>query len=162
VAHPDLVPVAREIFDQHLGDRRHQKHLLREEVAVVEDQLLDFRIEGGRVTEEGVRSNIAIALLYLDSWLQGNGAAALFNLMEDTATAEISRAQLWQWVHNEVPLPDGRKVTAELYRELRDRELDALGASQGRLRQAAGILDSLVLSREFVPFLTVAAYRYLD
>jgi malate synthase len=162
VAHPDLVPVAREIFDRYLGDRRHQKHLLREEVAVLEDQLLDFRVEGGRVTEEGVRSNIAIALLYLDSWLQGNGAAALFNLMEDTATAEISRAQLWQWVHNRVKLPDGREVTPELYRELRDRELDALGAGNGRLRQAAEILDSLVLSRDFTPFLTVAAYRYLD
>ncbi len=162
VAHPDLVPVAREIFDRHLGDRPHQKHLLREDFKVQEDDLLDFRVEGGRVTEEGVRSNIAIALLYLDSWLQGNGAAALFNLMEDTATAEISRAQLWQWVHYEVPLPDRRKVTAELYRELRDRELDALGASNGRLRQAAEILDSLVLSREFIPFLTVAAYRHLD
>jgi malate synthase len=163
VAHPDLVPVAREVFDQHLGERPHQKHVLREELAVTAADLLDFRIEDGRITEEGVRGNISIALQYLDSWLQGYGAAGIQNLMEDTATAEISRAQLWQWVHNEAPLADGRRVTPDLYRGLRDQELAALGGGeQGRLREAAEILDRLVLGDDFVPFLTVEAYRYLE
>jgi malate synthase len=163
VAHPDLVPVAREIFDRVLGDRPNQKNVMRDDVAVTADDLLDFRIEGGRITEEGLRSNISIALQYLDSWLQGQGAVAIRNLMEDAATAEISRAQLWQWIHHDATLEDGRKVTPELYRDLRDQELQALGgAEQGRLRQAAEILDSLVLSRDFMPFLTSEAYGYLE
>jgi malate synthase len=163
VAHPDLVPVAREVFDRALGGRPHQLEVRREEVAVTAAELLDFRIEGGRVTEDGVRSNIAIALQYLDSWLQGQGAVAIRNLMEDAATAEISRAQLWQWIHHDAALEDGRNVTPELYRDLRDQELQGLGGpGHGRLRQAVEILDSLVLSRDFVPFLTVEAYRQLD
>jgi len=163
VAHPDLVPVAKEIFDQHLGDRPHQKHVLREDVAVTEDQLLDFRVEGGKITETGVRANIGIALQYLDSWLQGQGAAGIQNLMEDTATAEISRTQLWQWIWNDAHLDDGRQVTSDLYREIRDQELAALGGpNQGRLREAVAILDELILSEELEPFLTIPAYRYLD
>jgi malate synthase len=163
VAHPDLVPVAREVFDRALGGRPNQKHVLRDDVSVTADDLLDFRIEGGRITEEGLRSNISIALQYLDSWLQGQGAAAIRNLMEDAATAEISRAQLWQWIHHDATLEDGRKVTPDLYRDLRGQELQALGgAERGRLRQAAEILDSLVLSRDFVPFLTSEAYGYLE
>ncbi|HSN89335.1 MAG TPA: malate synthase A [Thermoanaerobaculia bacterium] len=163
VAHPDLVPVAKEIFDRALGTRPHQKHRLRDEVAVTPEDLLDFRIEGGKITEQGVRTNIEIALLYLDSWLQGQGAVAIHNLMEDTATAEISRAQLWQWVHNETHLDDGRPVTAELYREYREQEIRRLGGEgQGRLGDAARILDHLVLSPHFVPFLTAEAYGSLD
>ncbi|HYG64008.1 MAG TPA: malate synthase A [Thermoanaerobaculia bacterium] len=161
VAHPDLLPVAREIFDRHLGDRPHQKHVLRDDVKVKAEQLLDFNIEGGRVSEEGIRTNIAVTLLYLDSWLQGSGAVGINNLMEDTATAEISRAQLWQWLRHQVELPDGRTFTPELYRQIREEESAKLG-EQGRLREAAGILDSLVLSRDFIPFLTVAAYERLD
>src|SRR4029077_19263025 len=136
VAHPDLVPVAREVFDRVLGDRPNQKSVLRDDVSVTADDLLDFRIEGGRLTEEGLHSNLSIALQYLDSWLQGQGAAAIRNLMEDAATAEISRAQLWQWIHHDATLEDGRKVTPDLYHDLRDQELQALGgAEQGRLRQ---------------------------
>jgi malate synthase len=164
VAHPDLVPVAKVIFDRHLGDRPHQKERLRSEVDVSADELLDFRIEGGQVTENGVRQNVEIALRYLDAWLQGTGAAAIDNLMEDTATAEISRAQLWQWVWNEVPLADGaggHRVTQDLYRQIRDEELSKLG-SGGRLKDAAAILDELVLSRDFLPFLTLIAYPQLD
>ncbi|HEX4498859.1 MAG TPA: malate synthase A, partial [Thermoanaerobaculia bacterium] len=101
VAHPDLVPVAREVFDRVLAGRPNQKSVLRDDVAVTSEDLLDFRIEDGRITEEGLRSNISIALQYLDSWLQGQGAAAIRNLMEDAATAEISRAQLWQWIHHD-------------------------------------------------------------
>ena len=163
VAHPDLLPVAKEIFDRHLSDRPHQKHVLREDVAVSEDQLLDFRVEGGKITETGVRANIGIALQYLDSWLQGQGAAGIHNLMEDTATAEISRTQLWQWIWNDAHLDDGRQVTPDLYRGIRDQELAALGGpSQGRLREAVEILDGLILSDVLEPFLTIPAYRYLD
>ena len=163
VAHPDLVPVAKEIFDRALGPRPHQKHRLRDEVAVTPEDLLDFRIEGGKITEQGVRTNIEIALVYLDFWLQGQGAVAIHNLMEDTATAEISRAQLWQWVHNETHLDDNRPVTAELYREYREQEIARLGGEgQGRLGDAARILDHLVLSPHFVPFLTAEAYGSLD
>ncbi|HEY0553820.1 MAG TPA: malate synthase A, partial [Thermoanaerobaculia bacterium] len=96
-------------------------------------------------------------------WLQGQGAVAIRNLMEDAATAEISRAQLWQWLHHDAALEDGRKVTPDLYRDLRSQELEALGgADKGRLGQAAEILDGLVLNRDFVPFLTSEAYGYLE
>ena len=163
VAHPDLVPVAGEVFDRHLGNRPNQKDRLREEVSATAADLLDFRVEGGQVTEDGVRANINIALRYLDAWLQGVGAAAIDNLMEDTATAEISRTQLWQWVWNEAPLADGRRVSADLYRQIRDEELERLGgAEQGKLREAVTVLDELVLSRELHPFLTLRAYQYLD
>jgi malate synthase len=163
VAHPDLVPVAKEIFDKRLGERPHQKDFLREDVEVTEDQLLDFRVDGGRITENGVRMNVGIALQYLDSWLQGQGAAGIHNLMEDAATAEISRSQLWQWIWNGVHLDDGRQVTQDLYSEIRDQELAALGGpGQGRLRDAVEILDGTVLNEELVPFLTLPAYQYLD
>jgi malate synthase len=163
VAHPDLVPVAKEIFDRVLGDRPNQKDVMRDDVTVAPADLLDFRIPDGRITEEGVRSNISIALQYLDSWLQGQGAAGIRNLMEDAATAEISRSQLWQWIHHGARMDDGRAVTPELYREFRDQELQALGGSgQGRLGDAVRILDDLVLSRDFVPFLTAEAYELLD
>jgi malate synthase len=163
VAHPDLVPVAREIFDRALGDRPHQKNRLRDDVTGTADDLLDFRVEGGKITEQGVRTNIEIALIYLDSWLQGQGAVAIHNLMEDTATAEISRAQLWQWIHHHARLDDGREMTPALYNEYRDQELARLGgAGKGRLSDAARILDHLVLSPDFVSFLTIEAYGDLD
>jgi malate synthase len=136
---------------------------VQSDVDATADELLDFRVEGGRITEDGVRSNISIALQYLDSWLQGQGAAGIRNLMEDAATAEISRSQLWQWVWHGGILEDGRRVTSELYQQLRDEELSALGGpDQGRLGDAARLLDGLVLSRDFVPFLTVEAYELLD
>src|SRR6266545_228594 len=163
VAHPDLVPVAKEIFDRHLGDRPHQKSVLREDVQTTAGDLLDFRVEGGQVTEEGVRSNINIALQYIDAWLQGTGAAAIDNLMEDTATAEISRTQLWQWLHNGTRLADGRTFGPELYQQIRAQEMEKLGGEgKGRLRDAAELLDELVLSRDLMPFLTVLAYPRLD
>jgi malate synthase len=162
VAHPDLVPVAKEIFDKHLGDRPHQKTVLRDDVRVTAADLLDFRVEGGQITEEGVRQNVRVALQYIDAWLQGLGAVAIDNLMEDTATAEISRAQLWQWLHNGVRLADGRAFGTELYEQIRREEIEKLGGEgKGRLRDAAKILDELVLSRSFVPFLTVLAYPRL-
>src|SRR5262249_43050193 len=138
VAHPDLVPVAREPFDRVLGDRPHQKEVLRPEVEADAARLLDFRIEGGRVTAEGVRTNISIARQSLDAWLQGLGAVALYDLMEDTATAEISRVQLWQWLWHGATLADGRRVDSALYRDLREEAVARLGGAQvRRLAQAA-------------------------
>jgi malate synthase len=163
VAHPDLVPVALEVFDRVLGEQPHQKHRLREDVQVTARDLLDVRVPGGRITEGGLRNNVSVALQYLDSWLRGQGAAAIFNLMEDTATAEISRAQLWQWHFHRAELDDGRPVTAELYVQIRDEELTKLGGEgAGRLREAREILDRLVLDDEFTEFLTYLAYEYID
>jgi malate synthase len=162
VAHPDLVPVAREIFDRVLGDRPHQKERQRDDVTTNPDRLLDFRIEGARVTEEGVRNNVSVALQYLDAWLQGSGAVGIYNLMEDTATAEIARAQLWEWLWHGATLPDGRRIDHGLYRELRDQEIARLGGvREGRLADASTILDELVLSEDFVEFLTLPAYDLL-
>ncbi|EJF10089.1 malate synthase [Pontibacter sp. BAB1700] len=108
VAHPDLIPVAREAFDKVIGEKPHQKEVLREEVKVKADDLLNFRIEGSKITEAGLRLNINVGILYLGNWLCGTGAAAIHNLMEDAATAEISRAQVWQWLHHEAPIPPRR------------------------------------------------------
>ncbi|MCW5859286.1 MAG: malate synthase A, partial [Caldilineales bacterium] len=160
VAHPDLTPTAWEIFARTLGERPHQKERLRQDVAVEAGQLLDFRIEGGTITEAGFRTNVSVALQYLDAWLLGNGAAAINNLMEDTATAEISRSQLWQWLHNRAHLNDGRPVSADLYQQVRDEELARLGEG-GRLSEAAVLLDELVLNPSFIEFLTYLAYDHL-
>jgi len=163
VAHPDLVPVAHEVFEKALSGRANQKERLREEVSVTAGQLLDMRVPGGTVTETGIRSNVNVGLQYLNSWLSGNGAAAIFNLMEDVATAEISRSQLWQWTHNGAVLADGRAVTPALYDEIRREELAKLGGpGAGRLRDAVEILDGLIGAEEFVEFLTLPAYRYLE
>jgi len=162
VAHPDLVPLATEIFDAVLGDRPNQKERLRPEVRVTADDLLDFRVAGGQVTEAGVRLNIDVALQYLDAWLNGNGAAAIHNLMEDAATAEISRSQLWQWRTLGTRLDDGRFLTGGLYTAIRDETLAKLGAGAGHLPEAAELLDSLVLDDEFAEFLTLEAYGRLD
>jgi malate synthase len=159
VAHPDLVSTAKEVFDRKLG-KPHQKEKLREEVHVEARELQDTRVPGGTITEGGVRNNISVAIQYLASWLGGNGAAAIYNLMEDAATAEISRAQLWQWVQNGAKLADGRPIDAKLYGKLRDEELGKLeGVPQ--VDQARKILDDLVLG-EFVDFLTLPAYELLE
>jgi malate synthase len=165
VAHPDLVPLATEVFDGVLGAAPHQKGRLRDDVAVFAAQLRDVRVEGGHVTEAGVRLNVSVALQYLDAWLSGNGAAAIINLMEDAATAEISRSQLWQWRVTGAPLDDGRPLTADRYRAIRDQELAALGgrdAGSGHLANATSILDALVLADDFEAFLTPRAYALLD
>lgn len=163
VAHPDLVPVVRKVFDRVLGDLPNQKHRLREDVEVKGAQLLDFHVEGGQVTERGLRMNVEVALVYLDSWLSGTGAVAIHNLMEDAATAEISRTQLWQWIRREAPLAEGGTVTAELYHRVRAEELAKLGGpSRSRLGRAAELLDQVVLARKCPEFLTLAAYPDLD
>jgi malate synthase len=163
VAHPDLVPIATEVFDGVLGAAPNQKHRLREEVSVTAADLLDLSVAGGRVTEVGLRANIRVALAYLDSWLRGVGAAAIDNLMEDAATAEISRSQLWLWITQQPSLEDGRVVDPGLYASIRDEELARLReGGEGRLADAAELLDRLVLADDFAEFLTLRAYALLD
>jgi malate synthase len=159
VAHPDLVPVAREVFARVLLDHAHQKERLRQDVAVNAAELLDVRVDGAQVTEAGVRNNISVGLQYVSAWLRGNGAVAIFNLMEDAATAEIARAQLWQWIHHGARLGDGRPVTPALYHAL---EAEEIGKLSDVLPAAVEILDGLVLDAEFAEFLTPLAYRRLE
>lgn len=161
VAHPDLVPVAKEIFKKYLGDKPNQKDKLRSEVQVAAKDLISFDQTPGGVTEAGVRLNINVALQYLERWLSGVGAAAIHNLMEDAATAEISRAQLWQWIKHKVKLDTGT-MDAGVYERIRDSELSNLGGtSNGKYKDAAQILDALVLGGEFEEFLTIPAYLKL-
>ncbi len=156
VAHPDLVPLATEIFDGVLGTSLHQKHRLREDVAVTAAQLTEFVVSGGAVTEAGIRANVRVALAYLDAWLGGTGAAAIDNLMEDAATAEIARSQLWLWRMRGV-------LTAERYAAIRDEERARLASvAASRLTQAGELLDRLVLDDHFADFLTLRAYALLE
>ncbi len=165
IAHPGLEPVARSAFEEVLGGRPHQKDRLREDVSVGPAELLSLPDTPGSVTEAGVRQNVSVALQYLAAWLGGWGAAAINNLMEDAATAEISRSQLWQWLRHGAALEDGRPVTAELYRRVREEELGELRSGSqdpSRLEDAAELLDRLVLADTFIGFLTVPAYDALD
>ena len=171
VAHPDLVPIATEVFSDVLGSSPNQRDArageapLGAEVPGDPAELLDFAIDGGRVTEAGARMNVAVAIQYLDAWLDGNGAAAINNLMEDAATAEISRSQLWQWRTAGTTLDDGSPLTPERYRSIRDEELAALpgGLMGGSGHRATGatLLDGLVLADDFTEFLTLPAYDQL-
>ena len=169
VAHPDLVPVALEVFDKALADKPHQKHRLRDDVKVTAHQLLDFHIPNGTITEAGLRQNINVALQYLDSWLRGTGAVAIYNLMEDTATAEISRAQLWQWVHHpHAVLDNGQRITLELFQKTLQEEFQKVKAMQSpkspsdKLEEAKALLENLVTAEKFEDFLTLTAYDKLN
>jgi malate synthase len=163
IAHPDLEPTARASFQHVLGENDNQKDRQRDDVLADAAALSGADLTEGDTTETGVRLNISVALQYINQWLSGNGAAAINNLMEDAATAEISRAQLWQWIIHAVPLDDGRTITSDLYLELRGEELAILNTDQDQhFDDAAAILDKLVLSDEFVDFLTIPAYQYLD
>ena len=167
VAHPGLVPVAAEVFDAVMKTP-NQIDRKREDVRVTAADLL--AVPEGQITEEGLRTNIRVGVQYIESWLRGNGAVPLYNLMEDAATAEISRAQVWQWIHHpKGVLADGRKVTEDLYRELARDELGkletALGTEQYAARKfgtASAIFDRLSTDDQFVDFLTLPAYQYLD
>ncbi|MDN4166870.1 malate synthase A [Cytophagales bacterium LB-30] len=168
VAHPKLVPVAIEVFNEKLGDRSHQKHISRSELQVQASDLLNLATTPGQITEEGLRQNVRIALLYLESWLKGTGAAALFNLMEDAATAEISRAQIWQWIRHKALLADGRQVSVDLYHHIKQEEMQTLlinrkskMESSKHIKLAEAVLDELVLDTEFAEFLTLNAYLLL-
>jgi malate synthase len=168
VAHPDLVPVCQEIFDRVLGDRPNQLDRQRPDVSVEAAQLLDVGADP-KVTEAGLRSNVSVALQYLEAWLRGNGAVGINNLMEDAATAEISRSQVWQWIHNGVRLPDGTPITAELVGRIEDEELAAIRESLGdeawtasRFDDARKLFERVALADDFADFLTTAAYDSID
>jgi malate synthase len=148
VAHPDLVAVAREEMDRVIGDRPNQVDRQRDDVQVEAGDLLDVRVPDGQVTPAGLETNVSVGLRYLDSWLRGTGAVTIFNLMEDAATAEISRSQIWQWVRH-------GETTPELVRELGDRELD-------RDAPARRLFEQVALGEEFVDFLTLPGYALLD
>ena len=157
VAHPDLVATARAEFDAVLGDRPNQLDRQRDDVHVTADDLLDLRIDG-RVTDAGVRANVSIAVRYIESWLRGVGAAAIDNLMEDAATAEISRSQLWQWMHQRVTTAEGTLIT----RELVERELAEVLAGRPDFDAAGEVFRAVTLGEDFPTFLTITAYtRYL-
>jgi malate synthase len=165
VAHPDLVPVCKEIFDATLGDRPNQLDKLREDVSTTAEDLLAVSKTPGVITEAGLRNNISVALQYLATWLGGNGAVAIFNLMEDAATAEISRSQVWQWIHNDVVLDDGPVVTRDLVERLIDEELTKIRAQAGegfdtaRYGQAVALFTEVALADAFAEFLTLPAYE---
>ena len=163
VAHPDLVPIATEVFDGVLRDRPNQVDRVPEAEVRAKD-LLDFHVEGGRITGEGVRLNVEVALLYLDSWLRGSGAVAIHNLMEDAATAEISRSQVWQWVRRGAHTEHGTPITAEGVRRIVDEEVARIAAQGGasRLAEARAVFERAALADDFPDFLTLPAYEHLD
>jgi malate synthase len=160
VAHPDLVPVCQEIFDGVLGNRPNQLSKVPD-VKVTADDLLDIASTPGSATAAGLRAAVDVGVRYIASWLGGNGAAAIHNLMEDAATAEISRAQVWQWVRNSVVLDDGQAVTAGLVRSVL-AEVRADLAGLAHLDEAAELFDQVALADDFVDFLTVPAYAKID
>ncbi|HUR09814.1 MAG TPA: malate synthase A [Flavitalea sp.] len=165
VAHPALVPVALEIFTENM-DSCNQLSIRRDDFTTTEAELL--QLPEGTITEDGIRSNINIGILYLESWLRGQGAAAIHNLMEDAATAEISRTQVWQWLHNNARLADGRIFTHELYEDMRDEEIitirETVGNAnyqKGQYIQAICLFNRLIVSPRFEEFLTLSAYNLI-
>ena len=165
VAHPGLVPVAREIFDAHMKTP-NQIHLKREDVRVSAADLL--QVPTGTRTEAGLRHNIRVGVQYLESWLRGSGCVPLYDLMEDAATAEISRTQVWQWVRHGAGLEDGRPLTAERFRRILDEELQGLRGElgperydAGRFAEARSLFDRMSTSADFNEFLTLPAYEEL-
>jgi malate synthase len=171
VAHPDSVGAAMEEFDRVLGDRPHQVDRRRDDVEVTAEQLLDVPATEGDITEEGLRSNVNVGIQYISSWLRGNGAAGIYGMMEDAATAEIARGQVWQWVHHGAELDDGRPITSELVRELERSELERIREEigddewfdrEGRPDLSRELFEQVALADEFVEFLTLPAYERLE
>ena len=165
VAHPDLVSLAMTVFDKHMPTK-NQIHVKREDVHVTESDLLET--PKGTITEEGVRKNISISVLYIASWLNGQGAAALHNLMEDAATAEISRSQLWQWLQNKVVLDNQKVLNEKYYHRLAMEEFEKIRKLVGdenhekqKYRLAEQLLDILVVNDNFIEFLTIPGYKYI-
>jgi malate synthase len=152
VAHPDLVPVAMEIFDGVLGKRSNQLDVLRDDIDVKDADLLNVAATPGGITEDGLRNDISVGIQYLAAWLRGSGAVAIFNLMEDAATSEISRSQVWQWLHH-------GKVTHEDVARIMDEEVAKLG---GGYEEARGLFEQVALGDDFVEFLTLPAYAQLE
>jgi malate synthase len=168
VAHPDLVPVAEEEFSKVLGTAANQINRKRENVRVTAAELQDIRVPEGTITESGLRNNVSVALQYLESWLQGIGAVAIYNLMEDAATAEIARSQVWQWIRYGPYLQEGPQVTRELVTTMLNEELQQISETLGsdvferrNFKQARELFEQVALNEEFVEFLTIPAYERL-
>ena len=159
VAHPDLVPVARACFDEVLGGAPNQLARTRDDVKVEAADLLNVGIEGGKVTEAGIRTNVNVGIRYLAAWLGGVGAAAIDNLMEDVATAEISRSQIWQWVRHGVALDDGRRIDPDLVPTIAGEEMAAMTGDVGK---AWTVFEEVALEPAFIEFLTLPAYEMID
>jgi malate synthase len=166
VAHPGMVETCKEAFTAVLGDRPNQIDKLREDVDVTAEQLLDVASTPGEVTEEGLRSNISVGIQYVESWLRGTGAVGINNLMEDAATAEISRSQVWQWLHNDVELAGGHRVTRELVERVIEEEMASIRArvgeetfARGRWQDARETFTTMALADEYPDFLTLPAYE---
>ena len=166
VAHPGLVPVALKAFDKHMP-QPNQIAKLRDDVHVTAAEIL--AVPTGTITEDGLRANIRVGVQYLEAWLGGNGCVPLYNLMEDAATAEISRAQIWQWLKRNAALADGRKITTELYDELLPQEMERIEKEVGNIRYASGhyaraakLFSEMSKSMEFAEFLTLPAYKLID
>jgi malate synthase len=170
VAHPDSVPVATEAFDAVLGPAANQVERQRDDVTPSASALLDVASTPGEITDDGLRSNVNVGIQYISSWLRGNGAAAIYGLMEDAATAEIARGQVWQWIRHEATLEDGRVITPELVRRLETLELERIRSeigddewfeTQGRPDLSRSLFERVALSEEFIEFLTLPAYEEL-
>jgi malate synthase len=161
VAHPDLVGVCREVFDGVLGDRPNQLDRLRDDVSVTPEQLLDVAGVPGERTMAGLRANVEVAIRYLAAWLAGNGAVGIHGLMEDAATAEISRSQVWQWIRAGVELDTGETVTEELVRRVIEEEVRGIGELEN-LDDARRLFEQVALAEDFPDFLTLPAYELLD
>jgi malate synthase len=168
VAHPDLVQLALDVFNEQLGDAPNQIERQRDDVVASAAALLDTDVSGGSITEAGVRQNVDVGIQYLAAWLGGNGAAAIYNLMEDAATAEISRSQIWQWVHLGASTDSGVKVDRDLIDNIADEELQRIRAEIGDSAFAAGhfeaardLFEEVALSEDFPDFLTLPAYDLL-
>jgi malate synthase len=159
VAHPDLVPICREVFDGVLGDRPNQIDKKRDDVHVTAEELLDVAATPGNVTEAGLRNNVSVGIQYLAAWLRGTGAVGIFNLMEDAATAEISRSQVWQWLHNDVVLDNGETVTRELVERLADEEISKLPGDPAAYAEARQTFMEVAVADDFAEFLTLPAYE---
>jgi malate synthase len=165
VAHPDLVPVCREVFDGVLGGMPNQLGKLREDVSVTAPDLLAVAKTPGEITEAGLRNNVSVGLQYLAAWLSGNGAVGIFNLMEDAATAEIARSQVWQWLHNDIDLAEGPRVTTELVERIIGEELAKIreqagaGFDEPRFEQATALFKEVALADDYAEFLTIPAYE---
>jgi malate synthase A len=164
VAHPGLVAVARQIFDEHMRTP-NQIAVKREDVRISEKDLL--LVPPGTRTEEGLRHIIRVSVQYLEAWLRGTGCVPIYNLMEDAATAEISRAQVWQWIHHQASLSNGKTVTPEYFRKVLDEEMERLrgelGAERfpGKFKEARRIFEKMSTSGKFEEFLTLPAYDML-
>jgi malate synthase len=171
VAHPDVVQTAMAEFDKVLGERPNQVDRQRDDIDVGAAELLDVVSTPGEITEAGLRSNVNVGIQYISSWLRGNGAAAIYGLMEDAATAEISRSQVWQWIRHGKTIEDGTQITSDLVRRLETEELERIRAeigddewfeTQGRPRESRELFEHVALSGELAEFLTIPAYERLD